>query len=372
MVSTLLALMMPTLIAAAPPGQEKNDSQSLAPSGFKAEHLATLSIAAPFTPRIGPWSALADVYAGAGLDLPVWELRGAFSTKPGRINAGAATLFLTGFGPPAATPLMELTMLQAGERRDCWQLINTDEVRPIPKYFLTRGFIRDRHGIFTGEPEYEAYWQFLVQSHYTSAKAFAQAARQDATYAHLFNEPERYRGEVVRVSGRLIRLMRWEPPMEARAAGVRDLYEGWIMTDDFGENPVCIAFTDLPPGLAVDNRRKYNEPVRFDGYFYKRYRYKAIDSKKANEYRDAPLLIGHTLSGRFGSNGDGGEAAETWGHNLIWVFFGVIGSAVLALIALTGWFRYQDRRVRQRIRASRYADFVPPAEEFTNQTEPRP
>lgn len=361
--AVLVALLMPVLAAAAPP-HEKVDSPSLNPGEIKPENLAALTVAAPYTPRTGSWSALSAVYAGASLDPPVWSLRGVFSTKAGRINAGAGSLFLTGFGPSSTMPLTELVVLQAAAQRDCWELINTDVVRPIPKYFLSPGFIRDRDGIYTGVPEYEAYWQFLVQAHYTSAKAFAKAARRDVTYAHLFNEPERYRGEVVHVSGRLIRLLRWDPPMEARIAGLSDLYEGWIMTDAFGENPVCIAFTDLPPGLKVDNQRKYNDRVSFDGYFYKRYRYKAGDSKKANEYRDAPLLIGHSPMGSFETSSAVNES-EGWDHDLIWVFLEVVGGAALLLIVLTVWFRYHDRRVRQRIRASRQAEFVPPSEELT-------
>jgi len=113
----------------------------------------------------------------------------------------------------------------------------------------------------------------------------------------------------------------------------------------------------------VDNRRKYNESVSFDGYFYKRYRYKAGDSKKINEYRDAPLLIGHTLTGQFGTSA-AREESETWGHDLIWLFLEVVGGAVVGLIVLTLWFRYHDRRVRHRIRASRHADFVPPSEDY--------
>jgi hypothetical protein len=159
--------------------------------------------------------------------------------------------------------------------------------------------------------------------------------------------------------------------MEARAAGLGDFYEGWIMTDAFGENPVAVAFTDLPPGLTVDNRRKYNEPVSFDGYFYKRYRYEAGDKKKANEFRDAPLLIGHTLTGRFESGGASNNESDGWEHNLIWLFLEVVGGAALGLLALTVWFRYHDRRVRQRIRASRNVEFVPPSEEAM-ETEPRP
>ncbi|HEY7330021.1 MAG TPA: hypothetical protein VH592_20465 [Gemmataceae bacterium] len=368
--AVLVASLALILMGAEPPQQENNEGRPLGGAEFKPDYLAALTITAPCTPRIGPWSSLASVYAGASLDVPVWDLRGIFSTRSGRINAGAGMLFMAGMGPPTTAPLMELAALQTAEQRDCWELINTDEVRPIAKYFLTPGFIRDRTGIYTGTPEYEAYWQILVQAHYTSAEGFAKVARRDVTYVHLFNEPELYRGEVVHVSGRLIKLRRFEPPMEARAAGVSHLYEGWIMTDAYGENPVCIAFTDLPPGLTVDNDRKYNDLVRFDGYFYKRCRYKAYDSKKPNEYRDAPMVIGHTLTGRF-NNSVANDETEEWQHNLIWVFLEVVGGAVLGLIVLTLWFRYHDRRIRHRISASRNAEFVPPSEEVV-ETEPRP
>lgn len=366
--SMISVVVVAVLLAAAPPKEKKvqpappsENAPLEQPVEMKPEYLAILSIAASGTQRLGSYSALSDVYTGASLDTPLWTLRGPFSTRPGRINVGTSLLFLTGFGPTATTPLMELVMLQAGEDRDCWNLVDTDVVRPFPDYFLEPGFIRDRHGIYNGDLEYEAYWQTLVLAHYTSANAFAKAARRDVTYVHLFNEPEHHRGEVVHVSGRLIRLSAFDPPTEARAAGVARLYEGWIMTDNYGENPVCVAFTDLPSGLTVDNQRKYNDKVGFDGYFYKRYRYKAGDSKKANEFRDAPLLVGHSPTGQFGSAVADDE--DNWGHNLIWVFLGVVGGALVGVLVLTAWFRYHDRIVQRRLRASREPAFLPPSEE---------
>lgn len=362
--SVLLLLVLPSFAAAKPIFEPFIE--------FQSAYLATLTVTASCTPQVGPWTALSAVYAGASLDSPVWDLRGVFSTRPGRINTGAGLLVLTGFGPSAATPLTELVMLQAAEQRDCWTLINTDELRPFPKYFLTPGFIRDRHPISVGVPEHEAFWQILVLAHYTSAKAFAGSTRRDVTYANLFNEPEHYRGQVVHVSGRLIKLLANPAPHEARAAGLGTFYEGWIMTDPYGENPVCVAFTDLPSGLQVDNERKYNDEVSIDGYFYKRYRYKAVDSKKPNEFRDAPMLIGHTLLGRFNKPAVAENTeSDNWGHSLIWVFMGVIGGAAAGVIGLTFWFRYHDSRVRHRLRASRNVDFVPPSEEPL-ETKPRP
>ncbi len=373
-----LAVLVALVAAAAPekapvkPAQP-TDVPLLAPLEIKPENLAVLASGARFAPQSGPWCALSDLYAGASPDVAVWDLRGPLSARPGRIQVGAATLFLSGFGPGAA--VRELATLQAGDDRECWALLNTEEVRPIPKLLLENGFIRDRNGIFNGDPEIEAYAQFLVMAHYTSATAFARTARHDVTYAHLFNEPEHYRGRVVHLSGRLIRLLRFDPPDEARAEGVGDLYEGWILTDKYGENPACIVFTDLPAGLKVDAHHKPDIEVGFDGYFYKRYRYKAFDTKKDNQFRDAPLVIGHTLTGQFGPEAPAEAASDNWGHHLMWVFLGVVGGALAVVIGLTCWFHYHDRRVRHRLRASRYAEFVPPSAEgewFTEQTEPRP
>jgi hypothetical protein len=339
------------------------------PFEIKPENLAALTITAPLTPRTGSWSALADVYAGSHPEVRVWDLRGPFSSKPGRIQVGAASLFLTGFGPLRG--VNELTMLQAGEERNCWTLINTDELRPFPPFFLKPGIIRDRNGIFNGDPEIDVYCQVLALAHFTSAKAFAKSARRDVTYAHLFNYPEDHRGQVVHVSGRLVRLRRFNPPDEARGLGVGNLYEGWIMTDRFGKNPACVVFTDLPDGLTIDDDRPLNiDGVSLDGYFYKRYRYKANDSKKANEFRDAPLLIGHTLSGPFGPGAKEEDYSDNWGHNLIWLFLSVVIGAVLGVIGLTFWFRYHDQRVHRRILASRHTDFVPPPAEEGSLDEP--
>ncbi len=361
----LAALATAIAVSAAPVEKAKakpadSPTPFLLPIEIKPEHLTVLTVGAPFAPRSGPWCALSNLYAGTYPGVEVWSLRGPLSTKPGRILLGASTLFLNGFGPTAA--LTELGTLQAGDALECWNLINTDEVRPIPKLLLEDGSIRDRHGFSNGTLELETYAKIIAMAHYTSAKAFAKKARHDITYVHLFNEPEHYRGQVVHISGRLVRLGKFDAHFEALAEGVRVYYEGWIMTDKYGENPVCVVFTDLPPGLEVDSKRKYNIEVGFDGYFYKRYRYTAFDTKKANEFRDAPLLIGHTLTGKFGSNGpaEEEETPDNWGHNIIWFFLSVVGGAVVFVIAVTCWFRYHDRRVRQRILATRHAGFVPP------------
>jgi hypothetical protein len=364
----LIALVLTSSGIAAPPEKNKaNPPEPLnaprqplfQPFNVQPENVAVLALGASSSPRNGPWSTLSALMAGTHPDVQVWNLRGPLSTRPGRVQLGASSLFLAGFGPHATMPLVQLATLRAGDEMNCWNLVNTDEVRPIPKMLF--GQVQDKRGIFNGDLEIDAFTQIIVMAHFTSAEAFKKAARQDVTYTHLFTDTARYRGEVIHTQGRLIRLSRFDPPDEARGAGVSNLYEGWVMTDAYGENPICVVFTVLPPGLKVDSERRFNLEVGFDGYFYKRYRYKAYDSKKANQFRDAPLLIGHTLTGQFGSNAEN-AAPETWGHNVIWIFLSLAGGAVILVAGMTYWFRRNDRQIRRRISDSRDREFVPPGQ----------
>jgi hypothetical protein len=101
--------------------------------------------------------------------------------------------------------------------------------------------------------------------------------------------------------------------------------------------------------------------VGFDGYFYKKFRYKAVDSRE-HTARDAPVFIGHTLALR--SRPAAAEPEESWGHQVMGVFLGVVGLAVVVVVGLTWWYRRADARVRRRLLASRRTELVlPPAED---------
>lgn len=132
-------------------------------------------------------------------------------------------------------------------------------------------------------PELEAYYHVLRSARQTPLPAFASADRNDLTYAQLLNEPEKHRGAIVHVEGILKRLLRFEAPP---AAGVATLYEGSIFDPLIeGANPVRIVCTDLPDALFEG--RELNERVAFDGFFFKRERYRTERGR-----HDAPLVIG--------------------------------------------------------------------------------
>jgi hypothetical protein len=349
-----LALLAPPL-PAQPPAD--NPRPLFNPLGLaQPAPLGALGVGASAAPQSGPWGVLSTVYAGAGPEAQAWGLEGVLSTRPGREQLGAATLFLTGFGGRAAPPAA-LAVLQAGDGLGCWELLDTDRLRPFPEAFKD-GRIQDGKDIGVGTPETAAYAEVLTLAHYTSDRAFRRAARSDVLYYNLFNEPAQYRGDVVRVEGRLRRLLRWKPPPEAAARGVNNLYEAWLFNDDSGYgNPFCAVFTELPPGLTPRDKFEPAQPVSFAGYFFKKFRYQGPDKK----WRDAPLLIGHTLTVRAAGAGPAAEAGDNWAEHLGLIFLGVVATTVCVVVALTWWFRRSDVRVRRRLLAARGAhEFVPP------------
>jgi hypothetical protein len=338
-----------------------------AQSGVAPAAVAAGATGSAATPGAGAWSALAQTLSGALPEVAAWDLRGPLSSRYGRQSLGAQTLFLTGFAPVRDLPsaLAELAVLQAGDdgRPDgvrCWTLIDTDRVRPFPAIYKEQGVIRDGHDISVGLPETVAYGNILVVAHYTSAEAFRKAARTDLTYAQVFAEPGRYRGQVVHVEGKLKRLARLEPPLEARAQGVGDLYEAWIFNDGYGLNPFCALFTQLPAplrDLVGENKIKSAVEVTFDGYFYKKFRYKAGDSRERTA-RDAPVFIGRTLAVPAAPPPEA-PPPDDWGNQMMAVFVGIIAAAVAVVAGMTWWYRRTDERVRRRL-AARHAEFVPP------------
>ncbi|HEV3258223.1 MAG TPA: hypothetical protein VG013_15170 [Gemmataceae bacterium] len=223
------------------------------------------------------------------------------------------------------------------------------------------------------EWEFKAYCDALITAHYTPQEAFANSARRDLAYVHLFEQTHLYRGTVVHQEGRLKRLRKFDAPDFTWSQGVRDVYEGWLFDPKIrGANPLCVYFTDLPPGLKVGEEIEHR--VSFDGYLFKRFRYKADDG----HLHECPLLIGHTVVLQGAETG----APESLSQMFIWSFLGLLGLTVAVVVGLASWYRRGDRQVRTRvIEASagklsgpafeegglgegQYEDARPPDEEF--------
>jgi hypothetical protein len=354
----LLVALAPASRAAAPPAAPR-DAPGPGPLFDAREphanplHLAVAVVGAT-PPPAGPCASLGALLAGESVK--AWSLEGAMTNRYSRVSLGAGTLVLSGFDGPFAG----LGALVAGQQHDCWALIDTDRFRPLPAEWLEA--VSDGRGIPVGGLEAEMYARVLLRANFTSAKAFRGAVRTDVTYNHVFEDPARYRGVVVRVEGRLLRVNRYDPPFEAAEAGVNDVYEAWVFNEQLGANPYCVIFTEWPADLPRDllGVPKIERPIRvaLDGYFFKKFRYKSNDRRSSE--RDAPLVIGHALF--VVSKGSVGRSPESaaWLNTMLWVFAGVVAALIAGVVGLTYWYRRSDSRVRRRIMARMPEFALPP------------
>lgn len=227
----------------------------------------------------------------------------------------------------------------------------------LGKLDLSDWFIEDRMPVASWQQnssEATAYVHVLVQASRAVPQELARAARRDLTRVHLFEESAKYRGEIVFVSGQLMRVRRFDAPALAQREGLQHLYEGWVFSERlYGARPYCIVFTSLPEGIPIGDSLRI--PVEFAGYYFKRYRYEAASSA-----REAPLLIGRqpvvikakTLAE---DEQDLGE-----GTMLVSLFLGLLGGTMILALGLAWWYHRGDRQIRARIAAARPESFVPP------------
>jgi hypothetical protein len=293
------------------------------------------------------------------------EVRAQFESQPIAEVAGTVV------GQAAQGPYAALPIIVAGDRLGLAALpevaapVEPDAPRAVDKAEPLLAHMMD--GIKDDKPlpqhwtrdqdEQRAYSIVLFEASRIPAEAFRRGARQDLTYAHVFNHPSKYRGQVIHLEGTLKQLYRYDPPATAKAAGVANLYEGWVFDDHYKLEPWCVVFTDLPKGVALGD--KLNIPVSFDGYFFKRYLYESRNTNKKEHWRKAPLLIGRTLT--LAATAPPAEPESDWTGSLIPIFLSlVIGSIALAF-GLGWWFRRGDRQVRQRLATVTDREFIEPS-----------
>jgi hypothetical protein len=321
------------------------------------------------TPHTGPLAATIALFGGEHPNIAAWSLRNPLTRRYDRMYLGAATLVLNGFaanlgGPGLGQALTEFGTLRVGHWLDCWRLRDTDEIFRLPREWVQ--VIQDGKGVApTGTIEAKVYSDVVILANYTSAKAFSRAARTDITLTHLLEQPNQYRGEVVRVQGQLQKINRYKPPFEADRAGVGDLYEAWI---SIGRDIYCFVFTQWPAGLSRDLLGKPkldNGPVvRAEGYFFKLFKGFRYQIKKRNVETDVPFLIGHSLQPVRHEDASAGEGTG-WIKSMILGMLGLLVAAIFGVIGLTYWYRRSDNNIRRRLLQARSPEFILPPPDAT-------
>jgi len=130
--------------------------------------------------------------------------------------------------------------------------------------------------------EMSAYWRCMK---WARAQTFAEMDRRAArnvAYQRLIEEPDKYRGRLLRLRLHILRILDWDA--HENSAGVKHVYEAWGWTDQSNALYVAV-FSELPAEMKLGDGQQ-QEGV-FVGYFLKNLGYQAF-----NRNRIAPLLVG--------------------------------------------------------------------------------
>jgi hypothetical protein len=164
-----------------------------------------------------------------------------------------------------------------GQSAEEFQEVDLDAA--VDKSLLSR--VRDNKlGIWPDERD--AYYALLAKARAVPAAVQNAAARDDTAFAVLMVESDRFRGELVTITGQVKRL--WTLPAAPNDHGIDDVYEAWLLTPDSGNNPWVIRFTSLPDGFPEGDA--LDERVRVTGYFFKRFGYASHQG-----LHTAPMLL---------------------------------------------------------------------------------
>jgi hypothetical protein len=170
-----------------------------------------------------------------------------------------------------------------------------------------------------------AYSLLLARARDRTPAALAAEARRDVVLAHLWQNPEQYRGVPIHLLGTALRVLAYESKLSKTGW----LFEAWIVTPETTRLPYVCVFEEAPKGFPIGH--DVSERVVFNGYFLKIMKYQASDVA-----RGAPVLVG-----RIGWEQHKPSSTAATNTTLWWSLL-VLG--VLFFISLARWI-YQLRRL---------------------------
>jgi len=181
--------------------------------------------------------------------------------------------------------------------------------------------------------EMASYWRLVRWARAESTPDLEKRARRDLLFTHLFQDPAKYRGELIRLRLHVKRVLQ-HTDVPKNSADTKELYEAWGVTDDSQSFPYCVVFTDKPPQLKMGP--VVFEEATFVGFFHKQMLYQDPEEKS----RVAPLLIGRlTWIENPVDKAYAEQASATW-----WIFAGVFG--LVAIVVGTQWWAGRSQTVR--------------------------
>lgn len=279
----------------------------------------------------------------------------------------AASMQLFGAPSPLALPMIRVTGSEQPLLWPEWQLV-VDRAPPLSRKLLAR--LKDGTEVpdFSGKAPvpkagWNLYWaltQALLLAAQTPNEAFAKSAQgnEHVTFTHLWQTPDKFRGKVIPIKGRLLRVRKMEALQRVKNEGTPFVYEAWIAGPTKHTNPFAVLFTELPEGFQP--AEEMDRPVTFYGYFIVKVRYTA-----AKDVRQTPLLVGHSLVlGPASPTAPAGD--QSYGPFSRSVLYAVIGGLIvltLLFFFFNLWFRRGDAQVQARLAEVRDRQTTLPGQE---------
>lgn len=199
--------------------------------------------------------------------------------------------------------------------------------------------------------EERAYDEVLRHARQFTAAELEANARKDVAPKDLYqNGRLSYKLELIYFEGWLRRLRRAEPTEILKASGIADVYEAWIFPDG-NIDPICVFVTELPPGLAPQERPTdtMNRWVSVGGYYFKTMRYESnqLSREVKGEHltRRAPVLMARSLTLQDEPEG----AGTAWRQSFLPMVIGGAATMALAIIGLSWYFRRGDAAIKKEL-----------------------
>ena len=133
--------------------------------------------------------------------------------------------------------------------------------------------------------EMEPYDRIALWVQNQSFAQLRRRARSDLLFTHVYDQPDRYRGQLVTFDLNVRRIL----PAEKNRDGIA-LSEVWGVTRESGNRLYVAMIVDLPDGMPIGPSVK--EKAKFAGYFLKLQGYHASGATPGTASDKSPLLIG--------------------------------------------------------------------------------
>lgn len=177
--------------------------------------------------------------------------------------------------------------------------------------------------------EADAYYRLLDHARRVPAEELDEAGLTDVQYINLMDQPNRFRGEPIRIHGDLFRLRSFTASENQQH--ISTVYEGWVFTADSSNHPYRILCTSIPRDFEMGE--DIRKPVQVTGYFFKREGYASNGGMHV-----APTLLANQIE----SYRPPGAPPDT--DAIVPYMIGFVSAVGLAFLVTLASFVLSDRR----------------------------